>query len=107
MIEFEFNYPVVHFDWQEESFIEGVIAFRSGLPNYKENLLDQDNHCVLNEAWVVGYRDAEEDDSESATCHHLCIIRPENTPKELFRMALKHTQNLQRKKKLRSIFNKA
>lgn len=100
MANFEFNYPVVYFDWQEEHFIEGVLAFRTGLPNNKENLLDQDNLCMLNEAWIVGYRDAEEDHSECATLHHMGITRDETTPKELFGMALMHTKNLQRRRSI-------
>lgn len=94
MAKFEFSYPVVYFDWQEEHFTEGVIAFRAGLPNYKANLLDQDNLCVLKEAWMVGYRDAEDDHSEGASLHHMGITRDETSPKALFRMALRHTQNL-------------
>lgn len=100
MANFEFNYPVVYFDWQEESFIEGVLAFRADLPNHKENLLDKDNLCMYDEAWIVGYRDAEEDHSEFATCSHMGMTRVETPPKELFRRSLSHTQNLQRKRNI-------
>ena len=100
MANFEFNYPVVYFDWQEEHFTEGVVAFRAGLPNHKENLLDRDNLCMLNEAWIVGYRDAEEDYCECVTCNHMGMTRTETPPKELFRMAVRHTQSLQRKRSI-------
>ena len=99
MANFEFDYPVVYFDWQEERFTEGVLAFRAGLPNHLENLLNKDDDlCMLLEAWIVGYSSAEEDHDDNVVCFHLGISKPESSAKELFQMALMHTKNLQRRR---------
>jgi hypothetical protein len=99
MANLEFEYPVVYFDWQEKDFIEGVMAYRAGKPNIKIASLEKDGEiCLHDEAWIVGYRDADEDQNESVTCEILGIDKPETSPKDLFNMALEHTLILQRKR---------
>ena len=69
------NAYLMSLDWVKDAFVEGIQAF-------KYDLSDRDcpyttPSCVLREAWIKGYYDAETNHEEQVTCRLLGFEPPE------------------------------